>query len=106
VANKGAFLTPGQYLNTGDYLVSENGLFFAIMQTDGNFVIYQGSGSDHTHGFVWDYLQRYLQHGYRGCRVLLGKRPAADCLRCAWRGETHLPVACQAGLGVLSLGPD
>jgi hypothetical protein len=40
MANKGTWLTTGQYLSVGDYLVSNNGQYFAIMQSDGNFVLY------------------------------------------------------------------
>jgi hypothetical protein len=53
MANKGTSLAMNQILNTGDYLVSENGLFFVILQTDGNFVIYAGSGPNDNHGYVW-----------------------------------------------------
>ncbi|MFO0579809.1 MAG: hypothetical protein U1A78_38035 [Polyangia bacterium] len=34
-------LRPGQYLNPGESLVSANGLYKLIMQTDGNLVLYQ-----------------------------------------------------------------
>ena len=42
--NKGALLHPNQYLATDEYLVSDNKAFFAVMQNDGNFVVYKGSG--------------------------------------------------------------
>jgi hypothetical protein len=44
MANKGSWLATGAYLGVNDYLVSDNGNFFAIMQGDGNLVSYQGSG--------------------------------------------------------------
>lgn len=40
MANKGAYLTNGQYLSNDDYLVSDNNQFVAVMQDDGNFVLY------------------------------------------------------------------
>jgi hypothetical protein len=53
VANKGTWLTTGQYLSVGDYLVSDNGDYFIIMQSDGNFVLYRGSSPSDNHGSVW-----------------------------------------------------
>jgi hypothetical protein len=35
----GDVLLPGQRLRAGDYLLSPNGLFMAVMQADGNFVV-------------------------------------------------------------------
>ena len=53
MANKGSVLTAGQYLSTDDYLVSDNGQYFAIMQGDGNFVLYRGSGPSNNLGYIW-----------------------------------------------------
>jgi len=53
MANKGSSLATGAYLATNDYLVSANGLYFAIMQGDGNLVIY-GSDPAHQGVFVWN----------------------------------------------------
>ena len=44
MANKGSSLATGAYLATNDYLVSANGLYFAIMQSDGNLVVTTGTG--------------------------------------------------------------
>lgn len=44
MANKGSILTTGQFLAVNDYLASDNGLFYAIMQEDGNFCVYRGTG--------------------------------------------------------------
>ena len=54
MANKGSSLATGAYLATNDYLVSANGLYFAIMQSDGNLVIYHGSDPAHQGAFVWN----------------------------------------------------
>lgn len=35
-------LRPGERLNTNEYLRSKNGLFYAVMQGDANFIIYKG----------------------------------------------------------------
>jgi hypothetical protein len=35
-------LRPGEGLNINEYLRSKNGLFYAVMQSDANFVIYRG----------------------------------------------------------------
>lgn len=54
MAGKGAWLPAGQYLAVDDYLVAANTQYFAIMQADGNFVIYQGSDPSHQGAFVWN----------------------------------------------------
>ena len=38
---RGSSLAPNQFLNEGAYLISPNGNYTAIMQNDGNFVVYQ-----------------------------------------------------------------
>jgi len=47
-------LLPGKYLTSGKYLVSENKEYFAIMQSDGNFVVYKGSGPTDNKGATWN----------------------------------------------------
>jgi len=37
-------LYPGQSINTGQIMVSDNGRHFAVMQPDGNFVVYHVDG--------------------------------------------------------------
>ena len=54
MANKGSTLATGAYLATNDYLVSANGLYFVIMQGDGNLCIYHGSDPAHQGAFVWN----------------------------------------------------
>jgi thioredoxin 1 len=44
MANKGSSLATGAYLATNDYLVSASGLYFVIMQGDGNMVVTKGTG--------------------------------------------------------------
>ena len=56
MAAKGASLTTGQALDTGDYLVSAH--HFAVMQGDGNFCIYRGSGPEDNLGFRWGSVQK------------------------------------------------
>lgn len=52
-ANQGNRLTTGQYLSADQYLVSANQQYFAIMQSDGNFVVYRGTGPADNQGFIW-----------------------------------------------------
>lgn len=47
------WLYAGEYLRTGEYIVAANRQYFAIMQTDGNFVIYKGSSLADNRGPVW-----------------------------------------------------
>jgi len=54
MTNKGSSLPTGAYLATNDYLVSANGLYFVIMQSDGNLVIYHGSDPAYQGAFVWN----------------------------------------------------
>jgi thioredoxin 1 len=42
------------HLATNDYLVSASGLYFVIMQGDGNLCIYHGSDPAHQGAFVWN----------------------------------------------------
>jgi hypothetical protein len=54
MTNKRSFLTTEQFLRTNEYLVSNNGLFFAIMQGDGNFCVYRGTGElGERHNALW-----------------------------------------------------
>ena len=39
-AQRGAVLYSGKVLNAGDYLRSVNGKYYAVLQSDNNFVIY------------------------------------------------------------------
>jgi hypothetical protein len=48
-----SILTQGGYLTTNQYLVSPNGCFFAIIQGDGNFCVYRGSGPANNGGALW-----------------------------------------------------
>ncbi|HZR40064.1 MAG TPA: phosphatidylinositol-specific phospholipase C domain-containing protein, partial [Ktedonobacteraceae bacterium] len=43
-----------QYLGVGDYLVSPNGQCVAVVQDDGNFVVYQGSAPNQTGSVLWE----------------------------------------------------
>ena len=63
MANKGSFLATGQYLSVDDYLVSDNGEFFAVMQSDGNFVLYRGSGPSDNQGYIWSISHTSLPTG-------------------------------------------
>ena len=57
-------LLPGQRLKSGDYLLSPNGRFMALMQEDGNFVV-QTLNAD---GVRWDVsfsLNDYVDRGYK-----------------------------------------
>lgn len=54
VSNPGqALLGTGAILGTGQYIVSDNNLFFTIMQGDGNLCTYQGSGPTTQGQLVW-----------------------------------------------------
>ena len=45
-----SYLVAGGYLNRGDYMVSNNGLFHVILQYDGNLCVYRGSGPEQQYG--------------------------------------------------------
>lgn len=46
-------LESSNYLTTNQYLISANKKFFVLMQNNGNFVIYKGSGPADNQGMVW-----------------------------------------------------
>jgi hypothetical protein len=52
MANRGSVLTVNDYLRTNDYLVSANGQFCAVMQSDGNLCVYEGT-PDNLGAFRW-----------------------------------------------------
>jgi hypothetical protein len=52
MANRGSVLAVNDYLRTNDSLVSANGQFFAIMQSDGNLCVYEGT-PDNVGNFRW-----------------------------------------------------
>ena len=47
-------LKPNEYLTSNKYLVSNNKAFFLIMQSDGNMVVYKGSGPSDNKGALWN----------------------------------------------------
>jgi hypothetical protein len=50
---RGSYLAAGQSLAAGDYLASPNGQYCAVMQDDGNFVLYWGCLPDRLIGAMW-----------------------------------------------------
>lgn len=54
-------LLPNEFLSTGDYLVSDNKRFFALMQSDGNFCIYRGSGPEDKQEYVFGIQHLWAQ---------------------------------------------
>jgi len=57
------FLAVNQFLGVNEYLVSRNGLFFAIVQSDGNFCVYRGSGPGANKGGLWCSLSKSQPEG-------------------------------------------
>jgi hypothetical protein len=53
MGNAGSLLVPGQSLGAGDYLASPNGQYCAVLQDDGDFVLYLGSLPDMLTGAMW-----------------------------------------------------
>jgi hypothetical protein len=53
MVNKNSYLTVGQCLNVGDYLLSDNNAYFAIMQSNGQLAVYRGTGPADNHGNIW-----------------------------------------------------
>lgn len=54
MTKKGNILKSSEYLQTNDYLLSAEGLYYAYMQNDGNLVIYRGNGPDDRHDVIWN----------------------------------------------------
>jgi len=63
MANKGSYLKTNEFLAVGDYLVSESGLFFVLMQTDGNLCVYRGTPEDIRGFAVWCSMGKSLEKG-------------------------------------------
>jgi hypothetical protein len=49
----GQYLSTNQYLVSASDLVSSGGHYFTIMQSDGNFCTYKGTGPSDNQGYVW-----------------------------------------------------
>lgn len=49
-----AVLPMNRCLSVGDYLVSANGMFFAIIEADGKLRIYRGAGLERHQGRLWE----------------------------------------------------
>jgi len=49
----GSIIRVNEFLSVNDYIQSPNRVFFAIMQGDGNFCVYRGTGPDDNHGYLW-----------------------------------------------------
>lgn len=63
MANKGSFITDNRILASGDYLVSNNRAFFAMMQDDGNLCVYRGAGPASNKGLLCSTLTHGLPIG-------------------------------------------
>ncbi|GEM_PF-870685 len=49
-----AVLPMNRCLSVGDYIVSANGMFFAIIEADGQLRVYRGAGLERHHGRLWE----------------------------------------------------
>ncbi len=87
-------LKPGQKLKANDFVVSKHKKCFCIMQNDGNFVIYKGSGPDDNRGFIWgtgtggnngDYFAQLTQKGHL---EIYSKNQSGKNKACIWSSET------------------
>jgi hypothetical protein len=56
-AQNGGTLNVGAILRTNEYVVSPSKKAYAIMQDDGNLVVYRGSGPSDNQGYVWGSVQ-------------------------------------------------
>ena len=72
-------LRPGEALDNNEYLQSQNGLFYAVMQPDGNFVIYRGEGWKSQEGqAMWSIRDDY-EYGLISRYVEPGPYPGSHC---------------------------
>jgi hypothetical protein len=53
VAAGRSYMTTNQYMREGDFLVADNRSHFAMMQGDGNFCVYRGSGPGDNKGNIY-----------------------------------------------------
>lgn len=74
-----AILPMNTLLQVGDHIVSDNGLFFAILRSDGNFGVYRGIDIDPDHPPLWS-SNRYSRAGAYFALV------QADGNFCVYRG--------------------
>jgi hypothetical protein len=81
---RGFGITTSQVLYVGDYITSINGKFWAIMQDDGNFCVYEGSSTS-SRRFLWGSVQagRYEPARNRGYFAVMQK----DGNFCVYQGS-------------------
>ena len=49
-----AVLPMNRCLSVGDYIVSANGMFFAVIEADGKLRVYRGAGLERHQGLLWE----------------------------------------------------
>ena len=49
-----SFLNTNEYLRTGEYMVADQGDYFAILQNDGDFEVYKGRSPSDNRGLIWN----------------------------------------------------
>lgn len=89
-----AILPMNQILHVGDYLVSENGLFFATLYGDGTLRVFRGIDSSDEQGLLW----RSRSAGERGRYFALVQSDGNFCIykgadlahNCGWHWGTQM----------------
>ncbi len=83
------------FLNKNDWLVSPCGSYYLIMQSDGNLVLYKGSGPEnnqglvwHTQTFTWQETDSYLAIQDDGNLVVYRGQPL-DYSNPVWSSKTY-----------------
>lgn len=117
-SNRGSFINAGQYLETGDYLTYDYGAgakAFCIMQGDGNFCWYKGTGPADNHGVIWsasseqddgDYFLMMETSG--DLMVYRGTGPSDPKATPIWHTDTAqsaAPASCGLALAIWSKDP-
>ncbi|HOV42212.1 MAG TPA: hypothetical protein PLM59_10490, partial [Oscillospiraceae bacterium] len=98
------YLSMGEYLSSGKRITSQNGKYFAIMQTDGNFVIYQSDTQKalwHTNTYGGNYTSYRAMMQTDGNFVVYGIKNGA--MTALWNAGTHV---YGSGTYRLELGDD
>ncbi|MYN11410.1 hypothetical protein [Pseudoduganella aquatica] len=93
------FLPMNQILQAGDYIVSANGLFFAMLMEDGTLRVYRGMDADDEQGLLWSSAKA----GARGRYFALLQSDGNFCVyqgsdlahNCGWHWGTQATAQSQ-----------
>ena len=82
-------------LSVNEYITNEAGTAFLIQQSDGNLVLYRGSGPTDNRGLIWQ-SKGNVNAGYSDFQTILGNYGQMCTFALNWQGERIRNAWCMA----------